>query len=242
MRGFTEDEVAPVRALRPRAPLRGALHRVHAARRRPRLDAGLRADRRGDPRGDQRRVAARGRAARAARDGARLPLRRRQGEDRLHQPGLRAVLRATATASASPPTASCARACSRSTRPTCARRCATARATTSSSRSSATRCGARSSSTTSTTRASCSPSARCRGSAAEPHCSLVAVALLVAPAALRGHAPRRARSGSSTRSARQRLPGGDHREHGLVGRVRRSTSTSERKNPDAANHSPGANG
>ena len=35
---------APVRRVRPLAPLRGALHRVHAARRRPRLDAGQRAD------------------------------------------------------------------------------------------------------------------------------------------------------------------------------------------------------
>ena len=39
MRGFTEHEVLPFAALRPRAPLRGALHRVHAARRRPQLDA-----------------------------------------------------------------------------------------------------------------------------------------------------------------------------------------------------------
>ena len=33
-------------------------------------------------------------------DGAHLPLRRRPRPDRLHQPGLRAVLRATATGSA----------------------------------------------------------------------------------------------------------------------------------------------
>ena len=39
------------------------------------------------------RVSARGGAARAALDGARLPLRRRPGRDRLHQPGVRAVLR-----------------------------------------------------------------------------------------------------------------------------------------------------
>ena len=41
----------------------------------------------------RRALAARGRAARAARHRARLPLRRRPGPHRLHQPGLRAVLR-----------------------------------------------------------------------------------------------------------------------------------------------------
>ena len=93
MRGFTEHEVLPFARVRARAPLRGALHRVHAARRRPRLDARAGADRRRDPRRDPRRLPARARAARAARDRARLPLRRRPGPDRLHQPGLRAVLR-----------------------------------------------------------------------------------------------------------------------------------------------------
>ena len=39
MRGFTESEVLPFAPLRARAPLRGPLHRVHAARCRPRLDA-----------------------------------------------------------------------------------------------------------------------------------------------------------------------------------------------------------
>ena len=84
---------AALRALRPRAPLRGALHRVHAARRRPRLDARQRPDRRGDPRDHRAAVGARARAARAARHRARLPLRRRPRLDRVHQPGLRAVLR-----------------------------------------------------------------------------------------------------------------------------------------------------
>ena len=46
---------AAVRPLRARAPLRGPLHRVHAAGRRPRLDARQRPDRRGDPRGHRRR-------------------------------------------------------------------------------------------------------------------------------------------------------------------------------------------
>ena len=45
---------AAVRAVRARAPLRGALHRVHAARRRPRVDARPGADRRRDPRRDRR--------------------------------------------------------------------------------------------------------------------------------------------------------------------------------------------
>ena len=41
----------------------------------------------------ERRPPARGRAARGPRDRAGLPVRRRQGPDRLHQPGQRAVLR-----------------------------------------------------------------------------------------------------------------------------------------------------
>ena len=151
---------APVRGVRALASLRGALHRVHAARRRPQLDAGQRADRRRDPRGDQRRLPARGRAARGPRDRPRLPLRRRPGARSASSTRSASRSAATATASASPPTASCGPACSRSTRPTCARRCGTARATTTSSGSSATRSGARSSSTTSTTRASCSRRAR----------------------------------------------------------------------------------
>ena len=93
IRDFTEEEALAVRGVRARAPLRGALHRVHAARRRPRLDA------RQVLTGDEIRAAidarppARARAARAARDRARLPLRRRARQDRLHQPGQRAVLR-----------------------------------------------------------------------------------------------------------------------------------------------------
>ena len=67
-----------VRPIRARASLRGALHRVHAAGRRPLVDARPGADRRGDPRRDRGRVPARARAARAQRDRARLPLRRRR--------------------------------------------------------------------------------------------------------------------------------------------------------------------
>ena len=74
-------------------------------------------------------------ASRAARHGARLRVRRRTRGDRVHQPGLGAVLRATATGFASPPRASCGPACSLSARPTCASRCEPAPATTSSSES-----------------------------------------------------------------------------------------------------------
>ena len=103
---------------------------------------------------------ARARAARAARDRARLPLRRRPRARSASSTRSPSRSAATATASASPPRASCAPACSRSTRPTCASRCAPAPPTTSSSRSSATPSGARSSSTTSTSRASSSRRAR----------------------------------------------------------------------------------
>jgi cyclic pyranopterin phosphate synthase len=50
LRGFTEEEAVPVRRLRPRAPLRGAVHRVHAARRRPHVGARAGPLGRGDPR------------------------------------------------------------------------------------------------------------------------------------------------------------------------------------------------
>ncbi len=78
---------------RPRARLPGPLHRVHAARRRPRLAARGRADRcrgAGDDRGG---APARRAPARAPRHRPRLRLRRRARRDRLHQPGLRTVLR-----------------------------------------------------------------------------------------------------------------------------------------------------
>ena len=53
MRDFTEREVLRFCELARSTRLPGALHRVHAARRRPRLDAGRGADRGGDP-GDRR--------------------------------------------------------------------------------------------------------------------------------------------------------------------------------------------
>ena len=63
----------------------------------------------------------------------RFAVRRRQRRARLHQPGHASRSAPPATASASPPTACCGRASSRWRRPTCARRCATARATRTSS-------------------------------------------------------------------------------------------------------------
>ena len=156
---------APVRRVRPPPSVRGQVHRVHAARRRPRLDPGPGADRRGDPRGDRRRVPARARAPRAERDGEGLPVRRRPRQDRVHQPGLRAVLRGLQPDPADRRRHGCGRACSRSTRPTCAGRCAPAPTTPSSSGSSATPSGARSSSTTSASPASSSRRGRCPRSA-----------------------------------------------------------------------------
>ena len=40
LRGFNEDQIEAFGALRPAGAGRGALHRIHAARRGPRLDAG----------------------------------------------------------------------------------------------------------------------------------------------------------------------------------------------------------
>ena len=66
MRDFTEDEVVPLLRVRPLDRLPGPLHRVHAARRRPRLDAGRGAHRRRDPRRSSR-PATRWRRCRASR-------------------------------------------------------------------------------------------------------------------------------------------------------------------------------
>ena len=167
IRGFTEEEVVPFAAAGARDPVRGPLHRVHAAGRRPRLDARAGPHRRGDPRGDRGRLPAGGRAARAQRHRARLSLRRRQRPDRLHQPGLRAVLRRLQPG---PPH----RRRPSAHLPVLAQRDRSARAAarrrrrrTSSRRSSAPPSGARSSSTTSARRASSSPRAACPPSAAD---------------------------------------------------------------------------
>ena len=56
IRGFTEEEVLPFAELARQHAVRGPLHRVHAAGRRPRLDARSGADRRRDPRRDRRRA------------------------------------------------------------------------------------------------------------------------------------------------------------------------------------------
>ena len=147
---------AAVRRVRARAPLRGPLHRVHAARRRPRLDARAGPHRRRDPRVDRRDPtrSSPNRASRARRRASTASRTARAGSASSTRSASRSA--ATATGSASPPRAGCAPACSRSTRPTCAGRCARVSATTSSRRSSATRSGARSSSTASTSPASSS--------------------------------------------------------------------------------------
>ena len=102
-----------LRRVRPQAPVRGPLHRVHAARRRPRLVARPRAAQRRGPAADPRGVPAQGPGPRAPRHVAALGVRRRAGLDRLHLARLASRSAATATGSASPPRASCAPACSR---------------------------------------------------------------------------------------------------------------------------------
>ena len=117
---------AALRRVRPRAALPGALHRVHAARRRPHLVARQRPDRRRDPR-DRSTPLPAGAEPREAHATARVyRFADGDGRDRLHQPGLRAVLRRLQPDPADRRRASCAPACSRCTRPTCAGRCATA--------------------------------------------------------------------------------------------------------------------
>ena len=66
MRDFTEDEVLPVRRARAPQALPGPVHRVHAARRRPRVVGGPRPDRRRDAR-DDRRACTRSSRCRATR-------------------------------------------------------------------------------------------------------------------------------------------------------------------------------
>ena len=66
---------ASVRRAGAAQALPGAVHRVHAAGRRPRLVGGPGPDRRRDPRHDRRGPPARAAAARRALDRARLPLR-----------------------------------------------------------------------------------------------------------------------------------------------------------------------
>ena len=135
MRDFTERRGAPLLRAGPRR----RTYQVRFIEFMPldadrRLGAGGGADRSGDP-GEiaDDGLRARAAAARAARDGARLsasPTGPGRSDSSTRCPSRSAP---TATASGSPPTASCAPACSRSTRPICATRCARARATTSSS-------------------------------------------------------------------------------------------------------------
>ena len=146
--GLHRGRGAAVRRVRAPAPVRGALHRVHAARRRPLVDARQGAAERRDRVDDRRGVSARGRRSRAPRHGAALPVRRRQRRDGLHLPRQRAVLRRLQS---HPPDrrgpAPHLPVLDERDRPAHAR-CATARATRSSRRSCATPSGARSSSTT----------------------------------------------------------------------------------------------
>ena len=95
---------AAVRRVRARAPLRGALHRVHAARRRPRVDAGAGPDRRRDPRSDRTRSTrwSPSRASRAPRRASTGSPTARAGSASSTRSASRSA--ATATASASPPT------------------------------------------------------------------------------------------------------------------------------------------
>ena len=169
LRDFTEDEVAALRRARAPQALRGALHRVHAARRRPRLGPRPRAAQRRGARGIIHAVYPLEPLGRPrARHRAALPLRRRPGRDRLHLPRVASRSAATATASASPPTGGCAPACSRSNETDLR---APLRAGASDDELEAIvrdAVWARSSSTTSTSPGSCSPRARCRRSAAEP--------------------------------------------------------------------------
>ncbi|CAA9538448.1 MAG: Cyclic pyranopterin phosphate synthase (MoaA), partial [uncultured Solirubrobacteraceae bacterium] len=82
-----------VRRVRPPQAVRGSLHRVHAARRRPRVGRLEGAAQRGRARPHPRRPPARADRPCAERHRPPLPLRRRAGRDRLHLPGDRAVLR-----------------------------------------------------------------------------------------------------------------------------------------------------
>ena len=66
MRDFTEEEAIPFAEFARSTELPGALHRVHAARRRPRLEPGPGAHRRGAAR-DHRRASTRSRSCRASR-------------------------------------------------------------------------------------------------------------------------------------------------------------------------------
>ena len=100
IRGFTEHEVLPFARVRPRAPLRGALHRVHALGRRPHWDTTQVLT------GEEIRAAIHAvhplepAAARAARDRARPPLRRRRRARSASSTRSPSRSAATATASA----------------------------------------------------------------------------------------------------------------------------------------------
>ena len=89
-----------LRRLRPPHALRRALHRVHAARRRPLVERRQGAPQRGDPAPDPRGAPARGRRARSPRHRAPLALRRRRRARSASSPPSPSRSAATATASA----------------------------------------------------------------------------------------------------------------------------------------------
>ena len=150
-------------------PLRGALHRVHAARRRPRLERATSVLPNDEMRAmiDARLPARGGRARAATAPRARYRFADGTGEigfiSPVSEPFCGDCNRIRLTAEGELRTCLFSMTRDRPAR----RRCARARPTPSSRRSSATRCGARSSSTTSTSRASRSPRGRCPRSAAE---------------------------------------------------------------------------
>ena len=99
MRDFTETEILPFAEFARDAPLRGALHRVHAAGRRPPVGPEPRADRRRDPRRDRRGLSARG-ASRASRARPRASTASRTARARSAS-STRCPSRSAATATAS---------------------------------------------------------------------------------------------------------------------------------------------
>ena len=151
----------PFARVRARAPVRGALHRVHAARRRPRVDARQR------PHAATRSARSSTPCTRSSRRRAR-PTRPRGSTASPTATGAIGFINPVSEpfcGGLQPHPADGRRQAAdlpvlAATRPTCARRCATGASDDELERSSATPSGARSSSTTSTSRASSSPRAR----------------------------------------------------------------------------------
>ena len=92
LRGFTEQEALPFARFARERDFQVRFIEFMPLDGDQAWTAGPGAHRRGAARDHPRRAPARGAAARAVGHGAPLPLRGRPGRDRLHQPGLRAVL------------------------------------------------------------------------------------------------------------------------------------------------------